>query len=143
MLTERNLKAEDFHFYEKKMKSKKRKRKQPPVLVLQRSIIEAAHPEQPEPPHRASSPGATLSFSASSHRSSELCREHLCFLTIYFGHLLARCVLRSQKSITEVIFLGLGMLKNFAYKSTVNGSYWGMDVGWLYLKCSANMIFKP
>ena len=29
--------------------------------------------------------------------------EHLCFISIYFVHLLARCVLRYQKSLREVI----------------------------------------
>ena len=42
----------------------------------------------------SSSPGTTLSISASAAIALNWVREHLCFISIYFVHLLARCVLR-------------------------------------------------
>lgn len=55
--------------------------------------------------------------SASCHQAATALNcgcEHLCFILIYFVYLLERCVLRYQKSLREVIFCGLGMLKNFS-----------------------------
>lgn len=40
--------------------------------------------------------------------------ERLCFISIYFVHLLARGVLRYQKSLKEVTFGGLVMLKKIS-----------------------------
>lgn len=53
-----------------------------------------------------------FSMSVSSSQSCELCLWALRLLPIYFAHLLARYVLRCQKS-QKAYFLGLRMLKNF------------------------------
>lgn len=61
-------------------------------------------PQTPSPElHSAAQPQAAVALSR--------VYEHLCFISIYFMHLLARCVLRYQKSLRGVIFLGLGTLK--------------------------------
>jgi len=55
--------------------------------------------------------------SASQHHTARVLTcvyEHWCFLSIYSVHPLARCVLRHQKSLREVILGGLGKLKNFS-----------------------------
>ena len=54
------------------------------MFVLQGAVIEAVHPEQQEWHHQVPSPKPHW-------QSFELC-EHLCFISIYFAHSLARCV---------------------------------------------------
>ena len=51
-------------------------------------------PEQQEWHFQAPSLGTTLSLSASSHHALNCVCEHQCFISIYFVHPLARCVLR-------------------------------------------------
>ena len=59
---------------------------------------------------RESSPAQLLlpklhsAFQHQATRALNCICEHLCFISIYFVHLLARCVLRYQKSLGEVIF---------------------------------------
>lgn len=78
--------------------------------------------EQQEWPHQAPSSGL---YSASQHQAtialSCVC-EHHCFILAYFGHPLARCVLRYQKSLRGY-FSGLEHSKNFPlYKFMVSAS---------------------
>ena len=77
--------------------------------------------------HHAPSLGATLSVSASSCHSFELC-EHLCFILIRSVHLWARCVLRYQKRLREVIFGVWECSKFFPYKLMVTASFQLMKV---------------
>lgn len=58
-------------------------------------------PEQREWPHQATPLRTTLNISASSCQSFELVQWASQFMSIYFMHLLARCVLRYQKSLRE------------------------------------------
>lgn len=46
--------------------------------------------------------------------------ERLCCISIYFVFPLARCILRYEKSLREVIFLGLGTHKYFSIYITGN-----------------------
>lgn len=64
------------------------------------------HPEQGEWPPAPPSPalGSTLRTAASSHNSFDRVCEHLGFISIYFGHTLAVCVLRNQKSLRKIMF---------------------------------------
>lgn len=64
--------------------------------------------------HQAPSPGP---LSALSHHSFEL-HEHLCFISIYLVQLLAGCVQRYQKSLSElikVLHLKLNVIKDIRY----------------------------
>lgn len=57
--------------------------------------------------HPASSLGP---YSASTHHSFEIC-AHLCLISIYFVKLLARCVLRYQKSLRDLIKVLSNLIK--------------------------------
>lgn len=48
--------------------------------------------------------------------------EHLCFISIYRGHLLATCVLRHQKSLRGILFGDWECSKNVLYKRMVIAS---------------------
>ena len=66
----------------------------------------------PQEPHAASqSPAA---------RALDCVYEHRRFMSISFVHLLARCVLRYQKSLRGLIVLRLGALKEFSMEVNDN-----------------------
>lgn len=65
-------------------------------LLQRRRAAEWQHQAPSPEPHSAPQPRAT--------RASNCVCEHLCFVSIYFWYLLARCVLWYQKSLREVIF---------------------------------------
>ena len=64
--------------------------------VRQSLLQGSAHPEGGP---ASSSPGTVLSTPAASAAASNCVCEHLGFISISFVHLLARCVLRCQKSL--------------------------------------------
>lgn len=81
---------EDFHFYGKKTKSQNSVQ-----CLFCCPVVYRVNtcPKQQDGHCQSPSPGTTLSISASSHHSFEL-YEHLCFISVYFVHPLARWVLR-------------------------------------------------
>jgi len=117
IFTNRKTSREDFRFYEKGKKQTQRS-----VFVSQQAITERVRMQQLEWRHQASSPGTALNISAARCLGFETVWVDLCFISIYFVHSLARCVLRYQKNLREVIFGVWECSKNFPYKLMVAAS---------------------
>lgn len=85
-------------------------------------VEKAGHPGQRGWHRPAPFPGNTHTHTASQHQAttaSNCVREHLCFSSVHFGHPLARCTLRYQKSLREVILCVWECSKNVPYKLMV------------------------
>lgn len=70
------------------------------------------HPTRPVRPCWAASQRLHSASQHQATRALSCIHEHLCFILIYFVHLLERCSLRYQKSLREVI-LGSGNAQKF------------------------------
>lgn len=97
--------------------TKKQKVKQSSVFVLRRALIEAVH--------AGSFPTRLPRELASQHQHQvvialKCISKHLCFISIYFGHLLARCVLTYQKSVKNSLSVILGIKLNISIMMVVN-----------------------
>lgn len=105
----RKKSKEDFHFYRKIKNSTQRLFGSKPLWRRHAPRAARVALPSPPPPRRP-----LLSVLSSSYQSCELC---VCALSwVNFVLLLARCVLRCQTSLGEVIFWGLGTLKCFPHK---------------------------
>lgn len=89
---------QDFHFHKKRSKAKATS-----ALDLQGAPVKAARAPSSHRGTTHSSPGATLSCSASSCRGLALCLG-ACVLCLCCVHPLARRVLRYPESLREVLF---------------------------------------
>lgn len=103
---------ENFCFYEERQKAK---------IAFSVCFAMSLHGGNARPEHWGKS-GPTELLPQEIHSTSQypvaralnyVC-EHLCFVLIYSVHPLARCVLRYQRRLREVILGGPGMPKHFS-----------------------------
>lgn len=87
------------------------KQKWPSVFILHGALIEAACTPSSDRCTTKRLPGELYSDQVAI--ASNCVCEYLCFISVYFVHLLARYVIRYQKSLEEVFLGGLGTLNNF------------------------------
>lgn len=102
------------------LSGKRQKQKQHSVFVSHWAIREREPAQQLKWRHQAPSPRTALSLSAASCPGSGTVWPDLHFISLYFVHSLAICVLRYQKKPKRSYFGGLEMLKKFFI--WINGS---------------------